>query len=43
MLTLVLVVLGVVGGSVGLYLILRNNPKIKAKVDAEVDKLDKKW
>ena len=43
MLTLVLVVLGVVGGGIGLYLVLRNNPKIKAKVDAKVDKIDKKW
>jgi hypothetical protein len=42
MLTIVLVVVGAVLGGIGLYLVLRNNPKIKAQIDAQVDKIDKK-
>jgi len=36
----VVFVLGVAAGAIGSYLVLRNNPAIKAKVDQQADKLD---
>lgn len=35
-------VIGAVGGWVGSYLVFRNNAKLKAKVDAEVNKIESK-
>jgi hypothetical protein len=35
-------VVGVVVGAVASYLVLRNNPKIEAKLDALADKVDAK-
>lgn len=36
------VIVGFVVGAVTSYLVLRNNPKLKAKADAEVQKIDDK-
>lgn len=38
---LLLVLFGGLLGAVGCYLVLRNNPKYKAYLDAEADKLKK--
>jgi hypothetical protein len=35
-------IVGVVVGAVASYLVLRNNPKIEAKIDALTDKVDAK-
>ena len=35
-------ILGVLVGAVASYLVLRNNPKYKAKLDAATDKVEEK-
>lgn len=39
---IVVIVISLVVGAVGGYLVLRNNPKYKAYLDAEADKLARK-
>ena len=40
--TAFIAVVAAVVGAVALYLVFRNNPKVKAKVDSKVDEIDSK-